>query len=210
MPKILISYRRSDSAAMAGRLCDRLIAHYGAESVFLDIDSIPFAIDFRDHVRDTLQQSDVVLAVVGPRWLGAGDGHVRIHDEDDPVRIEIELALQAGIPLLPVLVDGATMPNAPSLPESLGRFAFINAAPVDTGRDFHPHVGRLIQSLDRILGPKVGPLKAPVAGLPGRNAAPHGAPARVPLSASAWLRGPYPWAVAGALALPRQLLRSTV
>jgi hypothetical protein len=115
MPKILISYRRSDSAAMAGRICDRLIARYGAGSVFLDIDNIPFAIDFRDHVRDTLKHSDVVLAVVGPRWRGAGVGHGRLDDADDPVRVETELAMQAGIPIFPVLVDGATMPPAADL-----------------------------------------------------------------------------------------------
>ncbi len=205
MPKILISYRRSDSAAIAGRLCDRLIARYGLESVFLDIDSIPFAIDFRDHVRATLRESDVVLAVVGTRWLGASDEHVRIHDEDDPVRVEIEGALQAGIPLLPVLVDGATMPKAPDLPVSLQRFAFINAAPVETGRDFHQHVDRLIRSLDQILGPKLAAPSTPRAteAAPGNDAGRP--PAAAVISTGGLqqaLRSPYPWAVAAVIALP--------
>jgi hypothetical protein len=194
MAKILVSYRRSDSAAMAGRICDRLTARYGTEAVFLDIDSIPFAIDFRDHVRDTLRQSDVVIAVVGPRWVGASEGHVRIQDEDDPVRVEIELTLQAGIPLLPVLVDGAAMPGAAQLPESLKRFAFINAAPVDTGRDFHQHMDRLIASLDRILGAKAAPAPPP----PRPSSAP-------PLPAKGvrdWLLSPAPWAVMGIVAVP--------
>jgi len=194
MAKILVSYRRSDSAAMAGRICDRLTARYGGDAVFLDIDSIPFAIDFRDHVRDTLRQSDVVIAVVGPRWAGASDGHVRIEDEDDPVRVEIELTLQSGIPLLPVLVDGAAMPSAAQLPESLKRFAFINAAPVDTGRDFHQHMDRLIASLDRILGPKAPPT-APASRTPTSPPAPS-------KSIRGWLRSPAPWAVVGIVAVP--------
>lgn len=196
MAKILVSYRRSDSAAMAGRICDRLTARYGSDAVFLDIDSIPFAIDFRDHVRDTLRQSDVVIAVVGPRWAGVSDGHVRIQDEDDPVRVEIELTLSAGIPLLPVLVDGAVMPKAAELPDSLKRFAFINAAPVDTGRDFHQHMDRLIGSLDRILGAKATSLPPRTAG-----AAPAPLPARTRGFSDA-LRSPFFWAVLILVALP--------
>jgi TIR domain len=194
MAKILVSYRRSDSAAMAGRICDRLTARYGSDAVFLDIDSIPFAIDFRDHVRDTLRQSDVVIAVVGPRWAGRGEDRVRIQDEDDPVRVEIELTLQSSIPLLPVLVDGAVMPKAADLPESLKRFAFINAAPVDTGRDFHQHMDRLIAALDRILGAKAGPT-GPVARTPT-------APPVPAKGVRDWLLSPAPWAVLGIVAVP--------
>lgn len=40
MPKIILSYRRSDSDAVAGRLRDKLVSHYGDDSVFMDIDSI--------------------------------------------------------------------------------------------------------------------------------------------------------------------------
>jgi hypothetical protein len=199
MPKILISYRRSDSAAMAGRICDRLIARYGPDSVFLDIDNIPFAIDFRDHVRDTLKQSDVVLAVVGPRWRGAGEGHVRLEDADDPVRVEIELAITAGIPIFPVLVDGATMPQAPDLPDSLKRFAFINAAPVDTGRDFHQHVDRLIRSLDQMLGAKAG---APAHAPPSQAGQADGEKKPVSSGVLDRLRSPFPWAIAGVVAVP--------
>lgn len=198
MPKIIVSYRRSDSAAMAGRICDRLIARYGADSVFMDIDNIPFAIDFRDHVRDTLKRSDVVLAVVGPRWRGASEGHVRIEDEDDPVRAEIELAITTGVPIFPILVDGAAMPQASELPDSLKRFAFINAAPVDTGRDFHQHIDRLIRSLDQMLGAKAGasgPLSPSRVGFADTATKPAS-------SLLDWLRSPVPWAFAGVIAVP--------
>ena len=199
MPKILISYRRSDSAAMAGRICDRLIARYGPDSVFMDIDSIPFAIDFRDHVRDTLERSDIVLAVVGPRWRGAGEGLARLDDADDPVRVEIELAMAAGIPIFPVLVDGATMPPAPDLPDSLKRFAFINAAPVDTGRDFHQHVDRLIRSLDQMLGAKAG---APTQVAPSQASHVDGEKTRASSGGLDRLRSPFLWAIVGAVAVP--------
>jgi predicted ATPase len=160
LARVLISYRRSDSAGVVGRIYDRLVARYGAESVFLDVDKIPFGVDFREHVRERLAGADVVVAIVGSNWLGTNDGHVRIHDDDDPVRMEIEAALAAGTALCPVLIDGARMPTERDLPPALSRFAYVNAAPLDAGRDFEHDVNRLIASLDALLGPKAPPLPA--------------------------------------------------
>src|SRR4051812_38883802 len=102
MPKIIISYRRSDTAAITGRIFDRLAAHYGPANVFLDIDSIPFGIDFRQHIADELDGTNILVAVVGPAWLGAdGKGTSRIDSETDFVRIEVETALRKGIPVIP-------------------------------------------------------------------------------------------------------------
>ncbi|MET0631311.1 MAG: TIR domain-containing protein [Xanthobacteraceae bacterium] len=155
MPRITISYRRADSDAIAGRIRDRLARHYGDRAVFMDIDNIPFGIDFREHIKGELASNDMLVAVVGPKWLGPGeDGRLRIADETDPVRIEIETALQRGIPVIPVLVQGAAMPGPGDLPDTMKSFAFHNAAPVDAGRDFHPHVDRLLRSMDRILKAK--------------------------------------------------------
>ncbi|MBS0165236.1 hypothetical protein ACYX34_04395 [Nitrospira sp. CMX1] len=50
MSKILISYRRKDSADVTGRIYDRLVQQFGRESVFVDVDSIPFGVDFRKHL----------------------------------------------------------------------------------------------------------------------------------------------------------------
>jgi Domain of unknown function (DUF4189)/TIR domain len=152
MPRIIVSYRRSDAAAMSGRIFDRLIARYGKDAVFMDVDNIPFGIDFRQHISDALQEIDILVVVIGPRWIGAdANGHIRIKDPNDPVRIEVETALRRDIPVVPVLVDGASIPGSAELPESLGELSYRNAAEVDTGRDFHPHMDRLIRSLDRIL-----------------------------------------------------------
>jgi TRAP-type mannitol/chloroaromatic compound transport system substrate-binding protein len=164
MPRIIISYRRSDSAAMAGRIFDRLHAYYGDQSMFMDIDNIPFGTDFRRYIKDALGESDALVAVVGPRWLGPRDvGRPRIHDATDPVRLEIEGALERGIPIIPVLVDGAQMPSDAELPDSLTDFAFINAASVDTGRDFRPHMDRLIRGIEEILARTKTPAAKPDA-----------------------------------------------
>jgi hypothetical protein len=152
MSKIVLSYRRSDSQAVAGRIADRLIAYFGADSVFMDVDNIPFGIDFRLHIKAALSQAEVLIAVVGPGWLGAGtDSRTRIDDDDDPVRVEIETALQQKLLVIPVLVNGASMPKSDTLPVGIRDFAFLNAAPVDDGRDFRPHADRLIQSIESAL-----------------------------------------------------------
>jgi TIR domain len=153
MSKIIVSYRRSDSAAITGRIFDRLVDRYGEESVFMDIDRIPFGTDFRHHIQDALRDADILLAVIGPTWLGkSADGRTRIQDEADPVRVEIEAALRQGLAVIPVLVDNAIMPGAADLPESIRDFAYINAAPIDTGRDFRQHMERLTRSIDGIVG----------------------------------------------------------
>src|SRR5208282_4219137 len=157
MPTIVISYRRSDSSAIAGRIFDRLTAYYGEESVFMDIDHIPFGIDFRTHIHEILQRTDIVLAVIGANWLGNNTtGAARMHEPTDPVRVEIETALSRGTPIIPVLVDGAKMPNSTELPVEFGNFAFLNAAEVATGRDFRNHMDRLIGAIERAAAADAG------------------------------------------------------
>src|SRR5262245_56647112 len=153
MANIIISYRRSDSAAIAGRIRDRLGEYYGADAVFMDIDSIPFGIDFRQQIQEVVTKNDIMLALIGPKWMGAKKGgRFRIGgDKDDPVRIEIETALKQRMPLIPVLVGGASMPKSSALPESLQKLCFLNAAEVDDGRDFHLHLDCLIRAMDRLL-----------------------------------------------------------
>ncbi len=72
-------------------------------------------------------------------------------DETDWVRIEIEAALAKKIPVIPVLIDGAALPAPADLPEGLRNLAFRQAAPVDSARDFHPHMDRLIKAMDKLL-----------------------------------------------------------
>ena len=61
MSRIIISYRRSNSAPFAGRIFDRLVQHYGKNSVFMDIDNVPFGIDFRKHIQNVLSNSDILI-----------------------------------------------------------------------------------------------------------------------------------------------------
>jgi hypothetical protein len=149
VPRISISYRRADSAGITGRIFDRLRLKYGAESVFIDIDSIPLGTNYKQHIDDTLHATDVLLVIVGPRWLGERpDGGTRIDEDNDPVRLEVEAALRYGRLIIPVLADGASMPSPTQLPESLREFPYINAAEIDSGRFFENQLESLTRYLD--------------------------------------------------------------
>ena len=149
MPRILISYRQADTQHITGRIFDRLAFHYGRGSIFRDIDSIRPGIDFHDQISEALTEADVLLAIVGPKWLGRRG--TRINDESDMVRVELETALKTRIPIIPVLIDGTKMPNAGQLPASLKKFVFRQAVTIDSGVDFDNHMDRLRREIDCIL-----------------------------------------------------------
>ena len=126
---VFLSYRRQDSAGHAGRIYDGLVTSLGTDAVFMDLYAIPHGDDFRDAIRGALAACDVVIAVMGESWVTATDRHGRrrLDDEDDFVRIELELALELGIKVIPVLVQGAAMPEESTLPPSLAELSYRNA-----------------------------------------------------------------------------------
>ena len=73
MSRVFISYRRDDSQEVTGRLHDHLVARFGKETVFKDVDSIPLGADFRHATKQAIESSDVLLVVIGPQWLDAKD-----------------------------------------------------------------------------------------------------------------------------------------
>ncbi len=71
--RIFVSYRRSDSADIAGRIYDRLIVRFGKDPVFKDVDSIPLGFDFKEYLDKKVGECDVLLAIIGDHWLDASD-----------------------------------------------------------------------------------------------------------------------------------------
>lgn len=149
MSKILISYRREDSADVTGRIDDRLVQQFGRQAVFVDVDSIPFGVDFRKYLDEQVAKCDVFLAVIGPDWMGPKDsqGKTRLEDPSDFVRIEIESALTRQIAVVPILVRGASIPPTEQLPQSMHDLPYRNGLAVRSGPDFHNDMNRLIAYL---------------------------------------------------------------
>jgi hypothetical protein len=155
--RIFLSYRREDAPFVVGRLHDRLTAHFGAGAVFKDVDSIPPGVNFRTFIQDEIAASEVVLAVIGEGWLGAGapDGRARIEQESDFVRIELASARRLGVPIIPVLVRDAPEPRREALPSDLAELADIQVARLRSDPDFHGDVDRLIDAIERLMaGPR--------------------------------------------------------
>ena len=164
MSKILISYRREDSADVTGRIYDRLVQVF-PQSVFRDVDSIPLGVDFRSYLDEQVAKCDVFLAVIGRNWMKAKGrkGKSRLEDPGDFVRIEIESALKRRIPIIPVLVSGAAIPPVDRLPASLQDLSYRHGVVVRPDPDFHRDMDRLIDHLRAQLEGKQEHLPLPAA-----------------------------------------------
>jgi hypothetical protein len=152
---IFISYRRSDSAYITGRIYDHLAAAFGETNVFRDIDNILAGRDFTEQLDKELQNADVMLVIIGTDWLDVRDaqtGERRLDNENDIVRLEVEIGLERNIPIIPVLVRGASVPDKASLPFRLKPLADKSGLSVDPDPDFHDDVERLIEQIKRTLG----------------------------------------------------------
>jgi hypothetical protein len=125
MSRIFISYRRDDSAGWTGRLVGYLKDKFGADSIFSDIDTIEPGADFTDAITRAVGACDVLLAVIGPRWLIDTDTNKqrRLDDPADWVRTEITAALNRKIRVIPVLVGKAGMPAERELPPEIKALA---------------------------------------------------------------------------------------
>lgn len=153
-PRIFISYRRQEAGGHASRLSDRLIEHFSRAQIFQDIDSIQPGDDFADAIADAVASCQVLLALISHGWLKVKDmeGRRRLDNPRDFVRLEIEAALRRNIRVIPVLIDGATMPRADQLPASLAPLAGRQAHDLSSNRDrFESDVARLLKALDKYL-----------------------------------------------------------
>src|SRR5262245_13455840 len=146
--RIFISYRREDSAGSAGRLHDTLVKQFGPDHVFRDVADIYAGDDFRQAIEREIGRSDVVLVVIGPRWLSLHDDkhRPRIDDPHDLLRLEVASALTRNTRVIPVLVDRATVPSESELPDNLKPLARRNAVEIRDGA-WDDDVRRLVQSI---------------------------------------------------------------
>lgn len=147
--KVFISYRRSDSRDVVGRLYDHLERRLGTQAIFKDTGSIAIGTNFADRIRAALQETDVVLVVIGSTWLSAQDDAYRrrIDDPTDWVRQEVELALSTHAVIVPVLIGDASLPRREHLPPSLSPLAGLQTTRLRPDPDFSGDAERLCQGL---------------------------------------------------------------
>ena len=162
MAGVFINYRRDDTKYVAGRLSDRL--RNENFDVFIDVGSIEWGADFGYAIDTALSRSDVLLALIGANWtkhLGKqADG------SEDFVAWEVRRALERGIRVIPILVDGANMPRAEDLPADLKPLARRQATRLDY-ESFDSQADRLVAALGKILAPTPDAAPASEEHLPG-------------------------------------------
>jgi TIR domain len=168
--RIFISYRRDDAPAYAGRLFDQLSERFGEAQVFMDVDTLEPGVDFFDHIEQSIGTAAVLIAVIGKGWANAvdEDGHRRLDNPDDWVRLEVGGALRRDIRVIPVLVGGAQMPEAEELPEDLAELRRRSGLELS---DLHWRAGteRLCVAIEHVLGTPdstLDPVDVAAAALP--------------------------------------------
>ena len=147
---VFISYRRDDSRANTERLYDHLVSSFGSDCLFKDVDSIVPGENFVEKLDVALEHSSVMIAVIGENWLSLkdADGVRRIDQPNDYVRGELESAFSRGIPVIPVLVDCATIPPISTLPDSISQLARQQALELRADPDFGKDVRRLEAAIE--------------------------------------------------------------
>lgn len=177
---IFVSYRRDDSRHAAGRLVDRLVQAFGSNQLFMDVDSIDIGLDFVKVLNEKVAACDVMLVVIGPQWLDARDaqGRRRLDDPHDLVRLEVETALVRDVRVVPILVDGAVLPQTDHLPPSLQPLTRRQSTSIAHER-FGADADRIVAALQNAIAPRpevappplhnVGPADSERASLPARS-----------------------------------------
>ena len=151
---IFISYRRSDSAYITGRVYDRMAEYLGPGNIFRDVDDILLGRDFTDQLQQQLEVCNLMLVVIGPTWVDVRDqetGERRLDNENDVVRQEVQIGLRRNIPVIPLLVRDAPMPREADLPFRLKPLADKAATVIRPDPNFHSDVDELIVKIRQTL-----------------------------------------------------------
>jgi hypothetical protein len=190
--KIFVSYRRQDASGEAGRLVDHLQEVFGDDSVFLDVETIEAGLDFIQAIEKALSSCKVLIAMIGPHWATMKDpqGNLRLFNKDDFIRIEISAALKRDIRVIPVLVNGAMMPNPEDLPEDLQGLTRRHAQELSSSR-WKYDSDQLTSVLSKIIEPKPQPKPQPKSEPVSRPLIPN-----PPVPKSWWAKN-YLWVIGG-------------
>jgi hypothetical protein len=142
---VFISYRRNEAAAYARGLYDRLAARFGRGKVFLDVENVGWGDDFVEAITSAAESCAVMLALISRQWARGAQAEL-----DDYVRLEVAKALGRKIRVIPILIQGASMPEPKDLSEDLSPLLRRNALTLSDTR-WERDVEDLIKALEGLL-----------------------------------------------------------
>ena len=156
--RVFVNYRRRDTRHVAGRLRDLIVARFGEDSVFVDVESIEPGLDYVTAIDQAVGSCAVMLVLIGDQWLQVSDDQDlrRIDDPADRLRLEVEAGLRHRTRVIPVLVDSASMPKAKDLPTSLAPLARHQATRL-RHESFRSDADHLLGVIERVVGGTVKP-----------------------------------------------------
>jgi len=154
---IFLSYRHQDAAPYARLLQSQLRERFPGVRVFMDLDSIEAGLDFAEVIGEAVDSCAVLMALIGRQWATLADeqGRRRLDDPDDWVRFEIRAALERGVRVIPVLVDGVKPLRQEQLPAELQKLARLNAVDLSYGR-YEYDAARLLDLVQGVLAADAG------------------------------------------------------
>jgi hypothetical protein len=156
--KIFISYRRDDAPGDARGICDRLASKFGKTNVFMDVDNLLAGQRFDRELEKALSQCDVLIAVIGPRWMKLLSGHTRSGDRDY-VHDEIAAALKRDITVIPTLVGRKghmpSLPHEDNLPEDIRSLVLHHKQDI-AHESFGRDADELVEAVKAVLGGRHG------------------------------------------------------
>jgi hypothetical protein len=162
MLRVFVCYRRDDAPHAAGRIADHLALQFGDQAVFRDVDVLEAGVDYKHRILNAIPNSDAVLAIIGQNWLGLRE---RLFEDRDVLRKELEYAVQLRIPIIPVLIDQASMPEEEHLPDPLKAVARLEARRVRDS-DFRYDFDRLVSGIKQFEGKRIVDIPAPGPAAP--------------------------------------------
>jgi hypothetical protein len=156
--RIFLCYRRRDAGGYARAICDALNRRFEGDRVFLDVQTIEGGQPWDETIKRAVAASDVLVVLIGPDWLIDREGARRLDEQNDPVRREIMTALDRDVPIVPVLLQGAPMPEESALPEHIQLLARKQAIDVSDS-DWDRSMERVLAAVERFL---MAPAPAPI------------------------------------------------
>jgi TIR domain len=142
------------SCKTPGRIAHDLAEHFGQRRVFLDIQDIAPSRAWDQSIEGAIESCKAGVIVIGRRWLAAdpADGKPRLFRDDDVVRSEIKRLIkeEKAKAVFPVLVEGATLPEASDLPEDIRSLLRRQATSIDNA-GWEVTMARLIREVEQVI-----------------------------------------------------------
>ena len=146
--KVFINYRRQDRPELVKKIRDQLAFRYDDDNVFMDL-NIPNFRRFQDHLEEKVEESDVLIVFVGPKWLELLEQR-DTSDEPDILVGEIEQALnQQHTVVATICIDGAAIPRKNSLPVKIREMLEFQIPDFRDGDEFMTSLSKITTDIER-------------------------------------------------------------